>query len=172
MPELRVGDQLVRFDLDSTVTAYLGTSRGDADRCSCQGCRNFALQRNAIYPDGFRDILGRLGVDWHKEGEAVHYGPKASGHLYGGWFYFTGELIEKGESCIRSGEEFQYWIGTSFPRPPDVFRRPVVAVEFLAVLPWSLGEAYDPKAGRQMSKAKEIIRRYSGALEKLAKPSS
>lgn len=172
MTDLRIGDQLIHFDRDSTLAAYSGISHGDADRCTCQSCRNFALQRGTVYPESFRDLLNSLGIDWTKEGEAVHYGPKGNGHFYGGWFYFTGELIEKGESCIRSGEDFKYWIGTSFPRPPEVFCRPVAAIEFYAVLPWILSESYDPEADRQMSKAKEIMRRYSGALEKLAKPNS
>jgi hypothetical protein len=93
MTELRIGDQLIRFDRDATVLAYSQIPQGDADRCDCSGCRNFALQREKIYPDAFRALLNVLGIDHHKEGEAIHYGPKGALHFYGGWFHFVGVLL-------------------------------------------------------------------------------
>ena len=110
-----MGDQFIRFDREATVAAYSSIPRGDADRCTCQGCRNFALQRGEIYPEAFRQLLNTLGIDWIKEGEAVRNGPIGDGHSYGGWFYFVGELIEKGERCVHLSKEFEYFIGTAFP---------------------------------------------------------
>jgi len=157
MTELRIGDQLIRFDREATIAAYSQVPHGDADRCSCSGCRNFALLRGKIYPDAFRELLDKLGIDPKKEGEAVHYGPKGNGHLYGGWFYFVGEVMEAGEASSKAGDGFQYWTGTSFPRPQAAFGKTVAALEFMAQLPWVLEEPYDPAAEQKAPKTNQIM---------------
>ena len=155
MTELRIGDQLIRFDRDATIAAYAQMQCGGADRCSCSGCRNFARLRHDVYPEAFRDLLNTLGVDPKKEGEAVHYGPKETGrHLYGGWFYFVGEVVEAGERSSNASDDFQYWTGTSFPRPPVAFGKTVAAVEFMTELPWVLEEPYGPAKDSQVPKSK------------------
>lgn len=167
MTELRIGDQLIRFDREATLTSYLAIRQGDADRCGCQGCRNFAIQRNAIYPQGFRALLDNMGIDLTKEGEAVHEGPKDNAHFYSGWFYVVGEVIEKGESCVSLDEHFKYFARTAL-HAPKAFGNLTAAVEFSTVLPWLLTEPYDPEIDVQIRTMKEITRRYSGALRKLA----
>jgi len=98
MTELRVGDQLVRFDREATITAYSAIAEGWAERCNCSGCRNFVVARGQAFPNDFRTVLSELGIDPLREGEAVHYGPvEGNLHFYGGWFYLVGELIEVGE---------------------------------------------------------------------------
>ena len=88
MEELRLGDQFVRYDRQATVTAYDGMPFGDAERCGCSYCRNFAAQRNLVYPQPFRTLLDKLGIDHCKEGEAYEIGPSEDGtRLYGGWFF-------------------------------------------------------------------------------------
>lgn len=74
-----------------------------------------------------------------KEGEAFEYGPEPSGkHLYGGWFYFIGTIDARGEYQIEE-DGFNYFIGTSFPKPPPPFQdQSVLAVEFMTRLPWVL----------------------------------
>jgi hypothetical protein len=148
MTELRIGDQLIRFDREATIAAYSQVEQGGADRCSCSGCRNFALLRDKIYPDAFLELLDKLGIDPTKEGEAVHYGPKADLHLYGGWFYFVGQVVEAGEGSSKAGDDFQYWTGTSFPRPPAAFGKTVAALEFMTQLPWVLEEPYEPPVAK------------------------
>lgn len=161
MTELRIGDQLIRFDRDATIAAYSQIQDGGADRCSCSGCRNFARLRGEIYPQAFRDLLNTLGIDAMKEAEAVHDGPvKGNLHHYGGWFYFVGEILEKGErlsSTTLSGgfdvvllprsestSDFQYWCSWIFPRPPASFGSKVAALEFATLLPWVLEEPFGP----------------------------
>jgi hypothetical protein len=63
MTELRIGDQLIRFDREATVAAYSDVPQGWADQCSCSGCRNFARQRKTAYPTEFRDLLNTVGID-------------------------------------------------------------------------------------------------------------
>ena len=55
----------------------------------------------------------------------------------GGWFYFVGELIEKGEKLTSEGE-FRYWFQPSFPRPLVCFGQFVAAIEFSTKIPWVL----------------------------------
>jgi hypothetical protein len=156
MTELRIGDQLIRFDREATVAAYSAISHGGADACTCSGCRNFALQRNNIYPIEFLNLLNTLGIDPIKEGEAFHNGPTGGLQSYGGWFYFVGEVVEKGENAVSVcrvpipvdpnhqpltvPDMFQYFIGTAFPRAPEAFRKPVVALEFSTLIAWVLEE--------------------------------
>ena len=152
MVELRLGDQLVRYDRNATLAAYVQLQQGWAERCRCSGCRNFIAARAQAFPDAFRTFLAELGIDENKEGEAIYYGPvEGSLQFYGGWFYFVGELIEVGErlttvpfhgssSLIQvgsyPGEGFQYWFSRSFARPPATFGKTVSAVEFTTLLPW------------------------------------
>jgi hypothetical protein len=141
MEELRLGDQLVRFDRDATRSAYSLMPRGDAERCNCIHCRNFAAQRDTVYPQGFRNLLAQLGIDAKKEGEVFDMVGPFDDRIRptGGWFYFVGELIEKGEKLTNEGE-FQYWFQPSFPRPPAFFGESVAAVEFSAKIPWVLAD--------------------------------
>lgn len=168
MTELRIGDQLIDFDREATLLAHSTLDHGGADRCSCSGCRNFVLLRDRAYPEPFLLFLKTLGIDPNKEGEAVLYGPKDGLYLYGGWFYFVGEVVEAGQSCMRGGEGFRYWINSTFPQPPAVFGKKVAAIEFITPLPWVLKEPWDPIAKTQMAKAEEIMNRYPKALQKLA----
>jgi hypothetical protein len=142
MEELRLGDQLVRYDREATVAAYMAVASGHADRCNCVYCRNFATQRATIYPQGFRVLLDQLGIDPNKEGEVFDMvGPfDCMIRPTGGWFYFVGELIEPGERLMQVGD-FQYWFQPSFPRPPTCFGEPVAAIEFSAQVPWVLDES-------------------------------
>lgn len=138
MTERQIGDQTVRFDRDATAAVYAGLEHGFAERCGCVLCRNFAAQRDAVYPASFRAVLEDLGVDVHKEGEAFVYGPVADGcYLYGGWFYLVGEIVVAGESCCIAPDShhFDYFFKRSTP--------PMVAVEFTAHLKWVLEESFE-----------------------------
>ena len=172
MIEFRIGDQLIRFDREATVIAYSEMPQGGADRCTCTGCRNFVLIRDKAYPDVFRDLSDKLGIDPSKEGEAVHYGPKGDLHFYGGWFYFVGEVLVLGERLTVAEGDFQYWFSNSFPQPPESFRGQVAALEFATDLPWVLEVSDDPMADDQMKIAEDIMKRYENTLRALAKPTS
>jgi hypothetical protein len=141
MEELRLGDQLARFDREATAAAYELLPSGGAERCNCVYCRNFAAQRATAYPESFRALLLRIGIDPNKEGEVFDMvGPFGDRiRPTGGWFYFVGELVDKGEKLI-SGGEFQYWFQPAFPRPPACFGERVAAIEFSTKIPWVLKE--------------------------------
>jgi len=72
-----------------------------ADGCGCIYCKNFAAQRQNVFPAEFLRLLGELGVDPMKEWEAFEYNFDAKNPhklvLYGGWFLFAGALVARAE---------------------------------------------------------------------------
>jgi hypothetical protein len=52
--------------------------------------------------------------------------------VYGGWFYFAGELIEPGERMTDAGPVLQYYFADAkrLPLPQPDFGKNVLAVEF------------------------------------------
>lgn len=142
MEQLQVGDQIIRFDRDRTREAYSSMTRGDADRCGCSYCQNFAAQRGTAYPEVFRSLLDQLGIDPEKEGEVYESGPEGSLRVYGGWLYFAGEFVRSGERMTDAGSGFQYWFADAktLPKPDADFGSNVLAVKFLTRLPWLISD--------------------------------
>jgi hypothetical protein len=139
MGEIQVGDQTIRFDQTLTRTAYKAVPCGDAERCGCSYCLNFAAQRSSAYPGPFRSILEKIGIDPDKEGEVYELGPEGDSRIFGGWFYFAGEVTEAGERNSTLAN-FEYWFanGRGLPKPVADFGEHVAAVEFITRLPWVL----------------------------------
>jgi hypothetical protein len=142
MEQLQLGDQVIRFDRERTTLAYSSMKGGDAERCGCSDCRNFAAQRSTAYPEMFRALLDKLGIDPEQEGEVYESGPEASLRVYGGWLYFAGELVRSGERMTDTGSGFQCWFadGKNLPKPAADFGPRVLAVEFLTRLPWVIAD--------------------------------
>lgn len=141
MKDFRLGDQLVRYDREATVEAYRKVASGGAEQCGCSYCRNLVAQRDSVYPKAFKEILDQFGIDLHKEGEAYEMAPVGNGlHLYGGWFFFVGELIEKGEKQTELAQDFQCFFGpaASLPAAEACFGNRVAAIEFVAKIRWVL----------------------------------
>ena len=138
-------DQIIRFDRALTPAVYESISRGDAKRCGCSYCLNFAAQRSSAYPEEFRAILDSLGIDPEKEGEVYELGPEADLRIYGGWLYFAGEVVQGGarNSTIAN---FEFWFvnASHLPKPPADFGGNVAAVEFITKLPWTLASPPEP----------------------------
>lgn len=152
MTELQVGDQTIRYNREATVAKYQSMERGYAEKCGCVFCRNFAAQRDAIFPASFRALLDQLGIDPNKEGEAFEYGPVEPGvHLYGGWFHFVGEIVVWGEGINTTPDPspFQFFITTAGPPAPEFRGEPRLSVEFTARVKWLLPES--PDSGRRLS---------------------
>jgi hypothetical protein len=143
MKQLQIGDQIVLYDRAGTEGAYAGLDAGDAERCGCSYCRNFAAQRSIAYPAGFRGILNQLGIDADKEGEVYEYGSEGSLWQYGGWFYFSGQFIQPGERMTDAGSGFQFYFADAkrLPKPAGDFGENVLAVEFSgAKIPWVIAD--------------------------------
>ena len=143
--ELSVGQQKVLFDREATTELYRQTiTTPGTDSCTCISCKNFAAQRGKLFPESFDQFLETLGIDPSKEWEAFDYdfGEDESGHLYGGWFLFVGELTGGPDKDIGpQPKPFDYWFTTSFPTGNLPKGVKFCAVAFLARIPWVLSEA-------------------------------
>ena len=149
MTELRVGDQIVRYDRAATAAIYSQRANGFAERHGCVSCRNFAAQRDVIYPASFRSLLETLGIDPNKEDDNTEYGPVRDGcHLWGGWFYLVGEMVLWGEqnSQAPDGHEFEFFFTTTGPGAKAFPGRPLLGIEFTTLVQWILPES--PAAAR------------------------
>jgi hypothetical protein len=143
MTELQIGDQTIRHDREATAAAYGKIERGFAERCGCASCRNFIAQRDAAYPGSFRALLDELGIDPNKEGEAFECGPLEEGsHVYGGWFYFAGEMTAWGESVVAL-DDFNYFVSRNGAAGPAFDGMPYLTLEFTTHLRWVLEERHE-----------------------------
>src|SRR4029077_10457106 len=115
---ISLGTQKVRFDREATIELYRRTiAVPGADSCDCLHCRNFAKQRQDVYPAEFKTLLDRLGADPTKEWEVYELGScttKPNHRLYGGWFLFCGELVD-GTDAQAEGLPFSFHFTESFP---------------------------------------------------------
>ena len=141
MIEIRIGDQTVRHDRQATAAVYKVLEHGSAEQCGCIFCKNFAVQRSLVYPASFRALLEQLGIDPNKEGHLFEYGPVEDGcHLYGGWFYFVGEMIKWGErnSNAPYSHQFEFFITSIGTDAPGFRGAPRLTLEFTTHVKWVL----------------------------------
>ena len=139
--ELRLGDQLVRYDRQATQRAYANITEGSADRCGCSECRNFIALRASVYPTTFLALLDLLGIDPVKEGHLYAYGPPSNGSIhYGGWLFFCGVIIQIGERLVADSG-IQYFVNHRHKAPASgIFGTDALALEFDTKAPWVLDE--------------------------------
>jgi hypothetical protein len=134
------------FDIDrqATLNAYARAPRGDSERCSCNGCRNFVAAHDQGLPKAFVDLLDTWGIDSRKDGEVYHNAQLSSGlHDYGGWFHFVGTLTKTGDfPVVELVPGFTVWLNKPSAPALDVFKGlPVVEVQFhTELVPWVLDE--------------------------------
>jgi hypothetical protein len=96
---VKFGDCLYTCDRAATVEAYSRAQCGGADSCGCNGCRNFLVVRDQVFPTAFVRLLSSLGVDPRKDGEIHHNGRLGPGrHDYGAGFILWVPLIAVGTS--------------------------------------------------------------------------
>lgn len=151
MTELRIGDQVIRYDREATAAIYRTIERGGPERCGCLFCRNFIAQRQLVYPPSFTALLNTLGIEGNKEIEVFECGPMSDGcHFYGGWMYFVGEIVSWGEQTVSAPDahEFAYFFTTVGPRAA-AFRDAKLGIEFTAHVKWILPEG--PDSGRRQA---------------------
>lgn len=136
--ELRIGDQVIRYDREKTQQAYNTFDKRFTDTCGCIDCQNFAAQRDSAFPESFRRLLCDLGIDPSREGEVYAGGPTGDRKVsYGGWFYLVGEMTEPGERAAATGG-VKHWFTASFPAAPAFQGEPVLAIEFEMAINWVL----------------------------------
>ena len=101
-----LGGKRYTCDRAATENAYSRADIGGVESCSCEGCRNFVLVRDEVFPPSFLALLESLGIDPRKDGETYHIARDRPGrHYYGGWFHFVGDLQTPGDSRSVELEE-------------------------------------------------------------------
>jgi len=142
MTEMRIGDQTIRYDREATAAAYGTLEQGGAEACGCPFCKNFAVQRSLVYPASFKSLLERLGIEATKEYELHEYGPVEDGcRLYGGWFYFVGEMVVAGErnsNAPDASHQFEFFFTSVGPNAPAFRGGPRLTLEFTTHVKWAL----------------------------------
>jgi hypothetical protein len=146
MMEFNSGDQRIRFDRSKTIAPYDAIPAGK--RCGCSYRMNFAAQRSSVFPDEFRSLLNNIGIDPVKEGEVYEVGPDGDCRIYGGWFYFAGEIIRAGERTVTL-PNFEYWFADCkrLPKPATDFGGRVAVIEFITRVPWVLSDPAEAPTG-------------------------
>ena len=116
-------------DRKATLEAYARVYRGDSNRCTCNGCRNFVAARAEVFAPAFLSLLATLGIDLAKDGEVYQNGRLAPGkHHYGGWFHFVGTLDETEDfPLVKFGEDLAVMLyQRSAPSHPELRDLPLV----------------------------------------------
>lgn len=138
------GNWTYTCDRTATVQAYAQAITGNVNKCTCDGCRNFVLVRDEVFPSAYVELLHSLGIDPHKDGEIYRNGRLAQGqHDYAGWFHFIGSLDRTGDfPAVELGDGFTAWLCTgSAPGIPPLKGKPLVHLEFHSTnVPWRLAE--------------------------------
>ena len=82
---------------------------------------NFTAQRSSVFPDESRSLLNNIGIDPVKEGGVHEVGPDGDRRIYGGWFYFAGEIIKAGERNVTLlTSSIGSPIANAFRNPPPI----------------------------------------------------
>lgn len=142
--EREFGGRRFMVDRDTTARAYQLAEGGGSETCVCNGCRNFRIARDRVFPADFLALLSDLGIDPRKDAEVVHYGANEPGmHMYDGWFHFLGTLAGNGASeRVQLGDGFSVWLTDDYaPGLKSLAGQPSVQVSFWTEsVPWMLDE--------------------------------
>jgi hypothetical protein len=143
--EIEVGRQKIAFDREATAALYRETIRVPGSQsCGCVYCRNFAVQKERVFPAEFLRFLGELGIDTAREWEVYEVDFEANNPqklvMYGGWFVFAGRILEGVEDPPEGEDGFKFWVVTSFPKGTLLKEMQLCAVQFLTRIPWVLEE--------------------------------
>jgi hypothetical protein len=144
-----LGSWLVEYDADATRLAYDGVTASGPEKCECEGCKNWLLAREAVYPTEFLELLRRIGIDATKESEVYDIGGvpiKPKVHYYGGWFHFFGRVSRASDEMpetISVNDTFSYAFHSSYAPGPEAFVSSTDScrIEFNAEALWLISDA-------------------------------
>ena len=139
-------------DRELTKFTYDNVDLGGPESCGCNECKNFANNREDIYPEEIKKLLDQLGINYKKESEICYYCRLTEGlHYYGGWFHFKGEF--KGKDCTvttdSGGITFdltpindRFSIGFRYDSALTFFdkKENLVQIEFDTKTPWTINK--------------------------------
>jgi hypothetical protein len=130
----------VEYDRTATVAAYARAPANGPESCGCAPCRNWAANRSALLPQGFRALLDRLGIQFDREAEVYHNARLESGlRYYGGWYHFVGRVLFGERECspnVAFGPLAVFFHSQPALLPEAFAGQPVVQLEIEAEVPW------------------------------------
>lgn len=141
-------DWKLEVDKELTQHTYLKMDKASAESCGCSHCRNFAAQRENVYPPEIKELFNRLGIDFRKETEISHFTRLENGlHEYSGWFHFKGYFFGKDCAVRLPGGGYtldlmpitdKFSIGFTYDNALTNFedKQNLVQVEFACTIPW------------------------------------
>lgn len=161
MEEVKYKRWTLEVDVAATRSAYNLVEKGGPEDCGSQGCQNFAVARENVYPQEVLTLFDKLGVDCTKEAEVLHLNKGDDGFsCYSGWLHFIGD-IKSGKDAIELVEVDEYttfsqfdleWVNEHFrigftKKNIGLYWHPfqgkmLVQIEFFAEqVPWVLADA-------------------------------
>lgn len=106
MKTVKYKDWVIEVDEYRTRDVHQREEVGGADMCECKPCKNFAANRENIYPNEIKELFINLGIDYKKECEAWHMCKLDNGlHHYAVWFHFKGKVLEGKDCKTPTGKE-------------------------------------------------------------------
>jgi hypothetical protein len=159
METLSAGRWEVNVDQSATRTVNSQRKNGEAEKCGCLYCRNYAAARKHIPAEAI-DLLDKLGIDPKLESHVSHCAEMGNRlHLYTGFFHFVGSLVAGADvkSRVKDGvkeftfeplsERFSFGFTADTQLLPDSFGgMQCVQLEFAVELPWVLEEPPEENA--------------------------
>lgn len=138
----------VECDVDKTSALY---AEFDGPSCRCGYCRNFWTAMDSAFPQDFRLLASRLGIDVAKPTEVWQYYRESSGlHYYGGLFHFSGQIVFDPRKPSTPGSPteferlvsgFELTLGQKGFLIPECFKgHQLVHLDFATHVPWVLDE--------------------------------
>ena len=142
MTRITYRDWIFDCDVDVTRKGYETIIAGGVETCDCTGCKNFLIQRDAVFPAEVLDLFNELGVDYKRDTEIYHTAQLQPGlHLYGGWFHFVGTIIKEPLGPATLDNFTIDFIPNNDLAAKAFQNQPLVQIEITVKLPWVLAEA-------------------------------
>jgi hypothetical protein len=153
MMRVELDGWVLECNVEATRQAYVRVADTRPKQCDCLYCRNFAAARSLAYPAEALALYSQVGISPHLEAEVYELGPAVSGSSreYGGWHHFVGHVVSDPTRKTRVTPSFEMWFHEARDLAAPAFvEQPLVQVEFLATVPWVLGELPDDWPGQQL----------------------
>lgn len=64
---IKYRDWKLYSDTKTTQQTYKDLKQSGAESCGCNGCKNFVLQREKVFPDEINKLFSELGIDYKKK---------------------------------------------------------------------------------------------------------
>ena len=117
--QLQIGSYELEYDREATAACYARVRIPGPEACGCADCRNWIAAREHVLSPELRHLLAQLGIPVHGEIEVSETPGPSQPHLYGGWYFVVGRILNGGEDLtFQMGSfEISFSSGQSFSMP-------------------------------------------------------